>query len=160
MSDVIGRIEKTISNCDHIRDEHLVSLLADAADEIERLREELAGWENMRESYYHLEKLLAERDKRIEELENHIMEWRMNDGEWFTTEQIRAAWKRRIYEQVSDPSQGIYLKADLLGIVRCEGCGGDGHSMSTFAAKHEQVRTGTCPDCNGGGWVIKCSNEA
>lgn len=39
------------------------------AYEIERLRAELAGWENMRESYYHLEKLLAERDKRIEELE-------------------------------------------------------------------------------------------
>jgi len=37
--------------------------------EIERLRKELAGWENMRESYYHLEKLLAEKDNRIEELE-------------------------------------------------------------------------------------------
>jgi len=66
-----------MSDCDHTYDEDgICSSCGECyTQEIERLRQQLAGWENMRESYYHLEKLLAERDKRIEGLKEQSSYW-------------------------------------------------------------------------------------
>jgi len=109
--------------------------------------------------------------KRIEELEerhkheiDHMVGVQKCPAHHITTDQISKAWALvRYYTQGTSNQDNHRMAAVVegvlaeLGIVRCEGCGGDGHSMSTFSAKHEQVRMGTCPDCaewGSEGWVI------
>jgi hypothetical protein len=64
-------------------------------------------------------------------------------GHHITDEQIDAAWK----DKFTEGSGAIHLKAKLLNIFRCEGCGGSG----------KLCRPGwiqKCHVCNGHRWVI------
>ena len=122
-----------------------------AADEIERLREDRQG----------LEIDLSAATQRIEELEGKIANEKRiifdESCEWFkdkhlvTNEQIDEAWK-----WTSDPElrpfsrKGAELALKEFGIKRCE-------HLQGSQINGELV--GTCPDCNGYGWVIGGEDE-
>ena len=78
----------------------------------------------------------------------------MRDGHLITRDQIRAAWARKT--DFSD--QGlILLPADAFGILRCEGCGGEG--VGDIETSESTGPLGTfefvCEDCHGHGWIIR-----
>ena len=136
--------------------------------EIKRLRAELADRETrIHKQCERVEELEKQNDtsndafQKLNNFGNKINEHYCEHGEYphiITTDQIRAAWKLCNIAAEYKDHVGFEL-LEQLGIVRCEGCGGDGHSMSTFAVKHEQVRMGTCPDCNGKGFKIGGGDE-
>lgn len=72
-----------------------------------------------------------------------------------TDEQIDAAWER-IHKPGFDPtSSAVILEGfKMLGIVRCEGCGGSGDVMDVDHPDPYAIKT--CPDCNGRGWRKTC----
>jgi chromosome segregation ATPase len=188
MSDIVERLRALRTPYEHPAKVH-----AEAADEIERLRSdlkgaqdrwhlacddidrrdkrierlqgELAGWETMRESYYHLETLLGEKDKRIEELEKAERfggklrttgayekvqrEWcKIQGGHHITEAQIDAMVEYANDENAALPGGCQGCAWDVLNmayIVRCEVCNG--------------VETIACTGCNGHGWKIGGEDE-
>lgn len=93
--------------------------------------------------------------KRIEELEEKAEFWKMKAigssmGHRITTDQIRAAWRDAIFATRPDEEQTEFLEARQLGIVGCEGCGGN----RIVPDPTDDRIANKCPDCNGEGFKI------
>ena len=123
----------------------------EAADEIERLREELlAALKN--EAHY---------AKRIEELKKHCLEQENAVFSWalerhITDAQIYAAWA---YVGPAGERTSAEDALEELGIVRCEGCRGSGREESYPNPNDDMPQDGPCPDCDGHRWVIGGEDE-
>ena len=124
------------------------------AEELELGAEELNNQiEDLEKYKERAAEIFVEKDKRI------IAIWE-DHGYKIPTDQIRKAWAyARSLPAGSEGRISICYALRLLPIVRCGGGGGDGRATSSHAAKAEQTRHGTCPDCNGEGFVIGGEDE-
>ena len=106
-----------------------------------------------------IERLRGERDNLDKENDrlltalNKYEHWSKGEGYIITDAQIDAAW--RYMEDHSD----VYVRGKIeqalyrVGIVRCDGCHGDGRiAIDDVGGEYAE---GDCPDCNGHGWVKK-----
>ena len=129
-------------------------------EEVERLRRELKECGEAYKLEMKQGKIQSDRQReRIEELERDLDDAKYvvtvdEDQLLITRDQIRAAWARKT--DFSD--QGlILLPADAFGILRCEGCGGEG--VGDIETSESTGPLGTfefvCEDCHGHGWIIR-----
>ena len=107
---------------------------------------------------------LDEADARVEELEGELTTKKFEafdkSCEWFkdkyivAAEQINAAWAKR----VTDADGNEWINPQRLGIVRCEGCGGEGNVWGDWIPTSCQYERKPCPDCakwGSHGWRIE-----
>jgi hypothetical protein len=176
MSDIVGRLRASViydavsgSSCErHICE----GQMSEAADEIERLRGELAA------VLTHYADRNANKDERIDPVGTHILvdveKWAAKDAEiewlrerieeldqslvaldehqadkhFITEEQIDRAWKLNPMAQYA----GGCMRE--LGIERCGWCNGGQTTILREDNSYTGFKTITCPDCHGKGWVI------
>lgn len=147
-------------------------LYNEAADEIERLREEdkrsLKIIRELRDDVVVKKNQIGVLRGKVEELEkiiSEILNMRQEiidlvlageHCEIITRKQIDAAWER-IHKPGFDPtSSAVILEGfKMLGIVRCDMCDGQG-----AWGVSEEGDTHLCDVCNGHGWRKTCKKEA
>jgi len=131
--------------------------LRKAAEEIERLRAEVAEWKIQdrihRQNAFDWQLTIGELKGRIEELEEKSRKnvWDQWGGKRVivvTTEQIDAAWESIAHKDIRGSwDYGALRTLWKLGIVACEECGG---SKRVNDGDMDQP----CPYCDGHGWKV------